>query len=48
MHAFTGRTTPHAVHHVMSDAGHLTNVEALEAFNRLVAEFLQIHTARCS
>lgn len=41
VHAFMGRTIPRAAHHVISGAGHLTNLEAPEAFNRLVADFLE-------
>jgi pimeloyl-ACP methyl ester carboxylesterase len=48
VHAFMGRTIPNAVHHVLPGAGHLTNLEAPEAFNRLVAEFLDAHVAKFS
>jgi pimeloyl-ACP methyl ester carboxylesterase len=48
VHAFMGRTIPEAGHHVLPGAGHLTNLEAPEAFNRLVAEFLDSHVARFS
>jgi pimeloyl-ACP methyl ester carboxylesterase len=48
VHAFMGRTIPSAAHHVLAGAGHLTNLEAPEAFNRLVAEFLDAHTAKSS
>ena len=47
-HAFMGRTIPNVAHHVLPGAGHLTNLEAPEAFNRLVAEFLDAHIARLS
>ena len=47
-HAFMGRTIPNAAHHVLPGAGHLTNLEAAEAFNRLVVEFLNAHLARFS
>jgi pimeloyl-ACP methyl ester carboxylesterase len=47
-HAFMGRTIPNAAHHVLPSAGHLTNLEAAEAFNRLVVEFLNAHVARFS
>jgi pimeloyl-ACP methyl ester carboxylesterase len=40
VHGFMGRTIPNAAHHVLAGAGHLTNLEAPEAFNRLVAEFI--------
>ena len=47
VHAFMGCTIPHAVHHVLPGAGHLTNLEAPEAFNSLVAEFLEdAHVAK--
>jgi pimeloyl-ACP methyl ester carboxylesterase len=48
VHAFMGRTIPNVTYHVISGAGHLTNLEAPEAFNRLVAEFLDAHVARFS
>jgi pimeloyl-ACP methyl ester carboxylesterase len=49
VHAFMGRTIPKATHHVFPGAGHLTNLEATEAFNqRLVAEFLDAHLTRLS
>jgi pimeloyl-ACP methyl ester carboxylesterase len=48
VHAFMGRTIPKASHHVLPGAGHLTNLEAPEAFNRLVTEFLDAHAARFS
>jgi pimeloyl-ACP methyl ester carboxylesterase len=48
VHAFMGRTIPNAAHHVLPGAGHLTNLEAPEAFNRLVVEFLDAHVARFS
>ena len=38
-----GRTIPRAVHHVLPGAGHLTNLEKPEAFNEMVAEFLDAH-----
>jgi pimeloyl-ACP methyl ester carboxylesterase len=47
-HAFTGRTIANAAHHVLPAAGHLTNLEAPEAFSRLVVEFLDSHLARFS
>jgi pimeloyl-ACP methyl ester carboxylesterase len=47
-HAFMDRTIPNVAHHVLPGAGHLTNVEAAEAFNRLVVEFLKAHLARFS
>jgi pimeloyl-ACP methyl ester carboxylesterase len=43
-----GRTIPNAAYHVLPGAGHLTNLEAAEAFNRLVVEFLDAHVARFS
>jgi pimeloyl-ACP methyl ester carboxylesterase len=43
IHAFMGGTIPNATHHVLAGAGHLTNLETPEAFNRLVAEFLDAH-----
>jgi pimeloyl-ACP methyl ester carboxylesterase len=46
VHAFMGRTIPNATHHMLPGAGHLTNLEAPEAFNRLVGEFLDLHVAR--
>jgi len=48
VHAFMSRTIPNAAHHVFPSVGHLTNLEAPEAFNRLVAEFLDAHVARFS
>jgi pimeloyl-ACP methyl ester carboxylesterase len=48
VHAFMARTIPDAVHHVIPGAGHLTNLEAPDAFNRLVAEFLDAQVARFS
>jgi pimeloyl-ACP methyl ester carboxylesterase len=48
VHAFMGRTIPNAVHHVLPDAGHLTNLEAPDAFNCLVAEFLDARVVRFS
>jgi pimeloyl-ACP methyl ester carboxylesterase len=33
---------------VLPGAGHLTNLEAPEAFNRLVIQFLDAHAARFS
>jgi pimeloyl-ACP methyl ester carboxylesterase len=45
-HVFMGRTIPNAAHHVLPGAGHLTNLEAAEAFNRLVVDFLNAHVAR--
>jgi len=48
VHAFMGRTIPSAAHHVLPGAGHLTNLEAPDAFNRLIAEFLDAHVARVS
>jgi pimeloyl-ACP methyl ester carboxylesterase len=48
VHGFMGRTIPNAAHHVLPDAGHLTNLEAPEAFNRLVIQFLDAHAARFS
>jgi pimeloyl-ACP methyl ester carboxylesterase len=48
VHAFMGRTIPKATHHVLPGAGHLTNLETPEAFNRLVAEFLDAHLTRMS
>jgi pimeloyl-ACP methyl ester carboxylesterase len=48
VHAFMGRTIPTASHHVLPGAGHLTNLETPEAFNRLVTEFLDAHVARFS
>jgi pimeloyl-ACP methyl ester carboxylesterase len=48
VHAFMSRTIPNATHHVLPGAGHLTNLEAPEAFNRLVAEFLDAHLKRMS
>ncbi len=48
VHAFMGRTIPNAAHHVLPGAGHLTNLEGPEAFNRLVAEFLDAHVAKLS
>jgi pimeloyl-ACP methyl ester carboxylesterase len=48
VHAFMGRTIPNATHHVLPGAGHLTNLEAPEAFNRVVAEFLGAHLTRLS
>jgi pimeloyl-ACP methyl ester carboxylesterase len=46
VHAFMGRTIPNVAHHVLPGAGHLTNLEAPEAFNQLVAEFLGAHLMR--
>ena len=40
VHAFMASTILNVVHHVLPGAGHLTNLEAPEAFNRLTAEFL--------
>jgi pimeloyl-ACP methyl ester carboxylesterase len=48
VHAFMGLTIPRATHHELPGAGHLTNLETPEAFNRLVAEFLHTHVARVS
>jgi 3-oxoadipate enol-lactonase len=48
VHAFMGRSIPNVAHHVLAGAGHLTNLETPEAFNRLVAEFLDAHHARVS
>jgi pimeloyl-ACP methyl ester carboxylesterase len=45
VHLFMSRTLPNAAHHVIAGAGHLTNLEAPDAFNRLVAEFLDAHVA---
>jgi pimeloyl-ACP methyl ester carboxylesterase len=45
-HAFMGRTIPNVAHHVLPGAGHLTNLEAAVAFNRLVVEFLNAPLAR--
>jgi pimeloyl-ACP methyl ester carboxylesterase len=46
VHAFMGRTIPNVASHVIPCAGHLTNLEAPEAFNRLLTEFLDAHVAR--
>jgi pimeloyl-ACP methyl ester carboxylesterase len=48
VHAFMGRTIPKASHHVLPGAGHLTNLETPEAFNRLVADFLDAYVATTS
>lgn len=46
VHAFMSRTIPDANHHVFPSAGHLTNLEAPEAFNHLVADFRDAHLMR--
>jgi pimeloyl-ACP methyl ester carboxylesterase len=46
VHALTARTIPNATHHVRTGARHLTNLEAPEAFNVPVAEFLEAHLAK--
>jgi len=43
VHEFMARAIPKASHHVLPAAGHLTNLETPEAFNRLVSEFLDAH-----
>jgi pimeloyl-ACP methyl ester carboxylesterase len=48
IHEFMGRTIPKASHHVLPGAGHLTNLETPEAFNRLVADFLDAYVATTS
>ncbi len=48
VHAFMGRNIPNVAQHMLPGAGHLTNLEAPEAFNRLVAEFLEAHLAKVS
>jgi pimeloyl-ACP methyl ester carboxylesterase len=48
VHAFMGRTIPNATPHVLPGAGHLTNLETPEAFNQLVAEFLDAHLTKVS
>jgi pimeloyl-ACP methyl ester carboxylesterase len=48
VHAFMARTIPKATHHVLPGAGHLTNLEAPEGFNRLVTEFLEAHLTSVS
>ena len=48
VHAFMARCIPNAAHRVLPGAGHLTNLEAPEAFNSLVAEFLDEHVAKVS
>jgi pimeloyl-ACP methyl ester carboxylesterase len=45
VHAFMGRTIPNAAHHVLPTAGHLSNLEAPEMFNRLLGEFLDANLA---
>jgi pimeloyl-ACP methyl ester carboxylesterase len=46
IHDFMSRTLPNAAHHVIAGAGHLTNLEAPDAFNRLLSEFLDAQVAR--
>jgi pimeloyl-ACP methyl ester carboxylesterase len=48
VHAFMGRSLPNAAHHVLPGAGHLTNLEVPEAFNRLACEFLDANIANIS
>jgi pimeloyl-ACP methyl ester carboxylesterase len=48
VHEFMGRTILDVAHHVLPGAGHLTNLEAPEAFNPLVAEFLDGYLTRVS
>jgi pimeloyl-ACP methyl ester carboxylesterase len=48
VHAFMARTIANASHHVLAGAGHLTNLEAPEGFNRLVAEFLDAYVVGLS
>jgi pimeloyl-ACP methyl ester carboxylesterase len=45
VHAFMASTIPNVAHQVLPGAGHLTNLEAPEVFNQLVAEFLDAHAA---
>jgi pimeloyl-ACP methyl ester carboxylesterase len=48
VHAFMSRTIPKATHHVLPAAGHVTNLETPEGFNRLVTEFLGAHLTSVS
>ena len=48
VHAFMSRTIPNATHHVLPGAGHLTKLEAPEAFSHLLPEFLDPPVARFS